>query len=92
MTVNLKITLDISDRFATLWENHMASLSDFLDKLNAIEAAVTAHQQADAATVAAMQKEIDDLKAQLAQGGLTPAEEDQVMAKIDELQSMLPAS
>lgn len=78
MTVNLKITFDISDRFATLLERSMAVLDDFraiLTKLNADADAILA--------------QIADLKNQLASGGLTADEEAQVLSDLGALEAKL---
>lgn len=76
--MNVTLTFDVSPRLEKLWRDTitqesliMSVLADFTVKLDAIDAGVTA-----------INAEIADLKAQLAAGGLSAAEEDVLLAKI----------
>jgi uncharacterized coiled-coil DUF342 family protein len=69
----------------------MQTLADFTTVLDKIEADIKGLRESDTATIAAKQKEIDDLKSQLAQGGLTIAEEEQLFARLTTLEQALPS-
>ena len=80
MNSTFTISFDTAD-LISLWRQTVATLADFTAKLDSLDSKVT-----DIA------KEIADLKAQLANGGLTPDEEAQVMARLDTLSSSLDAA
>lgn len=75
------ITFEIGSNLFTLGTRLMATLAEFTDKLDALQASVDA-----------IKLEIADLKAQIANGGLTADEEAQVLARLDTLQSNLQAA
>lgn len=93
--------LDVSEEFAKLWlatlaylEKHemaltVAQINTKLDKIlaeiaaaKAVDASVVADRDAQ---IAALKVERDDLKAELAKGGLTAAEEEAAFARLDEI-------
>lgn len=76
--MNVSITVDVGPELISLGDRIMAVLSDFTTKLDAI-----------LATVATVKQEIVDLKAQLASGGLSATEEQQVLDQITTLQAAI---
>ena len=79
--MTLNVTIDIGPILSTLGAKIVATLADFTAKLDAIDTTVTA-----------IKTEIADLKAQLAAGGLSPADEAIVLARLDTLETNLTAA
>lgn len=76
---------EILDRLGKL----MATVAEFSAKLDALEAAIAAHNQTDIAKVTALQAELDAAKAELAKGGLTADEEAAQLSRIEVLTAQL---
>lgn len=76
--MTLNVIIDLGPVLTKLGGSIVAVLSDFTDKLDAMTA-----------SIATIKQEITDLKAQLASGGLTAAEEQTVLDKITALQTAI---
>lgn len=79
--MTLNVILDLGPVLTSLGSKIVAALTDFTTKLDALDAKVS--------EIAA---EIQGLKDQLAQGGLSADEEAQVLARLDTLTTALDAA
>lgn len=77
----ITLLFDVGPNLLSKWSILMATLADFTTKLDALQV-----------TIDAVKQEIADLKAQVASGGLTAEEEQQVLDQIDAKQASLAAA
>jgi hypothetical protein len=79
--MKLQILFELGPNLTRLGATLMAALTDFTTKLDAIDTGITE-----------LAAEIADLKARLLEGGMTPAEESEVLGRLATIETALNAA